>query len=148
MLSYFINMLFMYLMIILSETYFSAKIIHVLDFEIGNVYALLTVHPNTMIVFFYQLDAQILYFNTFFIFLYMFRALLCSSSGRQIVLVQHLVSSLSLGDCSVHRLRESSRNLCTEQSPKENDDTRCCTIRVQFLLLKISTIVLEKCRGI
>ena len=43
-----------------------------------------------------------LYFNTFITFLYMFRALLCSSSG-QIVLVQHLVSSLSLGDCSVHR---------------------------------------------
>ena len=49
----------------------------------------------------------------------MFRALLCSSSGGQIVLVQHLVSSLSLGDCSAHRLLESSRNVCTEQSPKE-----------------------------
>ena len=36
--------------------------------------------------FFYQLDAQILYFNTFITFLYMFRALLCSSSGGQIVL--------------------------------------------------------------
>jgi len=31
--------------------------------------------------FFYQLDAQILYFNRFITFLYMFRALLCSSSG-------------------------------------------------------------------
>ena len=31
--------------------------------------------------FFYQLDAQILCFNTFITFLYMFRALLCSSSG-------------------------------------------------------------------
>jgi hypothetical protein len=31
---------------------------------------------------FYRLDAQILYFNTF-IFLYMFRALMCSSSGGQ-----------------------------------------------------------------
>jgi len=28
----------------------------------------------------------------------------------KIVLLQHLVSSLSLGDCSVHRLREDSRN--------------------------------------
>jgi len=36
----------------------------------------------------------------------MFRALLRSSSGSEIVLVQHLVSSLSLGDCSGHRLRE------------------------------------------
>jgi len=42
-------------------------------------------------------------------------------------IVQHLASSLSLGDCSVHRLREDSLNLCTEQSPKESDDTRCCT---------------------
>ena len=41
--------------------------------------------------------------------------------------IQHLVSSLSLGDCSVDRLREDCRNLCTEQSPKERDDTRCCT---------------------
>ena len=80
-----------------------------------------------MIVFFYQLDAQILYFNKFIMLIYMFRALLCSSSGGQILLVQHLVSSLSLGDCTVHSLRESSRNLCTEQSPKERDDTRCCT---------------------
>jgi hypothetical protein len=83
--------------------------------------------------FFCQLDAQILYFDTFIILLYMFRALLCSSSGGQIVLVQHLVSSLSLGDCSVHSLQEdvdSSRNLCTEQSPIESDNTGCCTIAI------------------
>jgi len=47
-----------------------------------------------VIVLFYQLDVQILYFNTFITFLYMFRALLCTSSGGQIVLVQRLVSSL------------------------------------------------------
>ena len=46
---------------------------------------------------------------------------------RIIVLTQHLVSSPSLGDCSVHRLREDSGNLCIEQSPKKSDDTRCCT---------------------
>jgi len=44
---------------------------------------------------------------------------------RTIVLTQHLVSSLSLGDCSVHRLRWDSRNLCSEESPKESDDTIC-----------------------
>jgi len=60
-----------------------------------------------MIVFFYQLDTQILYCNTFITFLYMFRALLCSSSGGQIVLVQHL-----------------------ELSPKESDDARCCTNKI------------------
>jgi hypothetical protein len=57
---------------------------------------------------FYQLDAQTLYFNTFITFLYMFRALLCSSSGGKIVLVQPLVLSLSLDDSSVHRLRKDS----------------------------------------
>jgi len=35
-----------------------------------------------MIVFFYQPDAQIFYFNTFITFLYMFRAMLCSYSGQ------------------------------------------------------------------
>ena len=39
------------------------------------------------------------------------------------MLVQHLVSSLSLGDCSVHRLRVDCHNLCTEQSPKDSDGT-------------------------
>jgi len=34
--------------------------------------------------FFYNLDAQILYFITFVTFLYLFRALLCSSSGGQL----------------------------------------------------------------
>jgi len=51
-----------------------------------------------------QLDAHI--FNTFITILYMhmFRAITCPSSGGQIVLIQHLVSSLT-----------------------ESDDTRCCT---------------------
>jgi len=51
-----------------------------------------------------------------------------------------------LGDFSDHSLREDSRNLCTEQSPKDSDDTRCCTNTI--VLLKMSTIVLETCRGI
>jgi len=53
-----------------------------------------------------QLDAQI--FNTFItiLYMYMFRAISCSSSGGQIVLIQHLVSSLSVSDRPVHRLRE------------------------------------------
>jgi len=61
------------------------------------------------------------------------------------VLVQHPVSSLSLGDCSVHRLRQASRNLCTEQSLEDSDDTRCCVNTI--VLLKMSTVVLETCRG-
>jgi len=61
------------------------------------------------------------------------------------VLVQPLLSSLSLGDCSVHRLRQSSHNLCTEQSPEESYDTRRCINT--FFLLKMSKIVLhvEEC---
>ena len=94
--------------------------------------------PRSIVVF---TNLMHKFFNTFFIFLYVFRTLLCSSSGGQIVLVQHLVSSLSLRDCSVHRLREFSRNLCTEQSPKDSNDTRCCTNTI--VLLKMSIIVLE-----
>jgi hypothetical protein len=54
-----------------------------------------------------QLDAQI--FNTFItiLYIYMFRAISCSSSGGQIVLIQHLVSSLSVNDRPVHKLRET-----------------------------------------
>jgi len=51
----------------------------------------------------------------------MFRAIGCSSSGGLIVSMQHLMS-LSVGDCSVHRLT----NRCTEQSPADSDDTRGC----------------------
>ena len=63
-----------------------------------------------------------------------------------IVLVEHLVSSLSLDDCSVHRLREDCRNLRSEQSPKESYDIRYCTNKI--VLLKMSTIVLETYRGV
>jgi len=60
----------------------------------------------------------------------MFQALPCSSSGSQIVLIQHPVSSLSVSDCMVHRLREKKKefflNLYTGQSLIENDVTRCC----------------------
>jgi hypothetical protein len=54
-----------------------------------------------------QLDAQI--FNTFItlLYMYMFWAISCSSSGGQIVLIQHLVSSLSVSDLSVHGLRKN-----------------------------------------
>ena len=43
----------------------------------------------------------------------MFRAVLCSSSGGHIVLLQHLVSSLSVNGRTVRPFTES-------------DDTRCC----------------------
>jgi len=43
---------------------------------------------------------------------YMFQALLCSSSGGQIVYVQHLVPSLSMRSRTLHWLREFSHNQC------------------------------------
>ena len=65
-----------------------------------------------------QLDAQI--FNTFItiLYMYMFRAISCSSSGGQTVLIQHLVSSLPVSDRPVHS--------CTGRSLTDSDDTRCC----------------------
>jgi len=51
---------------------------------------------------------------TFIICLYMFRALLCSSSGGQNCIIQHLVLSHCVGGRPVHRLREE---LCTGRPP-------------------------------
>jgi len=56
----------------------------------------LTVHRSIIIVT-DQPNIQFLYYNKFIIFLYMFRALLCSSSGGQHCIIQHLVSSHSVG---------------------------------------------------
>jgi len=66
-------------------------------------YVSLTVHISTITLVNDQLDAKIL--NTFItiLYMYMFRAISCSSSGGQIVLIQHLVSSLT-----------------------DSNDTRCC----------------------
>jgi len=50
--------------------------------------------------------------------LYMFRALLCSSSGGSIVYVQHQVPSLSPNQCNVRPLTDS-------------DGTRCCTYKIE-----------------
>jgi len=52
--------------------------------------------------------------------LYMFRAVLCSSSGGQIVRIQHMVSSLSMSGRGGRAL-------------------------LQFDLLRMSTILLESC---
>ena len=74
-----------------------------------------------------QLDAQI--FNTFItiLYIYMFRAISCSSSGVQIVLIQHLVSPLSVSDRPVNRLRERFLSPPVHRrSLTESGDTRCC----------------------
>ena len=57
----------------------------------------------------------------------MFRALPCSSSGGLILLLLHLVLSLSVNNCTVRQLRaESALNRRTVQLFTESDDTRRC----------------------
>ena len=70
---------------------------------------------------------------------------MCSSSGGQNCVVQHLVSSHSVGGRPVRRLSESSLNLRTGRPSAECDDTRCCII--QFWPPGDEHIVLETCSG-
>ena len=63
---------------------------------------LLTMHLSIILVT-DQLNVQILVYNKYIILLYMFRALLCSPSGGQNCIIQHLVSSHSVGGRPVHR---------------------------------------------
>jgi len=70
-------------------------------------YVLLTVHLSIITVI-NQLNGKFLYYNKFIICLYMFRALLCSSSGGQNCIIWYLVSSHSVRCRPVHRLREDS----------------------------------------
>jgi len=114
-----------------------------------NFYILLTVHPNIMIAsFFTSLMHKFFILIHFTIFLYMFRALLCSSSGGKIVLLQHLVSSLFLGDCSVHRLREDSPLVTCVLNSHLQRVTIPDAVLIQVDLLKMGIIVLEPCRGL
>jgi len=73
-------------------------------------YVSLTVHHSITLAN-DQLDAQI--FNTFItiLYMYMFRAISCSFSGGQIVLIQHLISSLSVSDRPVHLCNRRCHNL-------------------------------------
>jgi len=79
----------------------------------------------------------------------MFRAVLCSSSEGQIVLLQHLVSSLSVNDRTVYRLRADCSLLSTGilygrlQRVMIPD-----AVMVQFVLLRMSVVLLETCRGL
>ena len=60
----------------------------------------------------------------------MFRALTYPSSGGQIVLSQHLVSSLSVNGCTVCRMRADSAEFALTRHTvlycTESDDTRYC----------------------
>jgi len=76
-----------------------------------------------------------LFYNTFITVLYMLRATSCSSSGGQIVLIQHLVESLSV----------SSRPVCIPDGHWHRL-TIPDAVLVQFdLLMKSTTLVVEDC---
>jgi hypothetical protein len=81
-----------------------------------------------------QLNAQ-MFSNTYITILYMFRTISCSSSGGQILLIQHLLSSLSVSERPVHRF---FLNLCTGRSLTESVDTRCCIIP-EVVLIQLSS---------
>ena len=68
----------------------------------------------------------------------MFRAVPCSSSGGQIVSLQHLISSLSVNGCTVCLLRADSSHLHRLIIP---DDAL-----IQFDVLMMSIVMLETCR--
>jgi len=74
---------------------------------------------------FYQLYAQILYFNIFYYTQLHVSSTIMLIVRRIIVLVQRLVSPLSLGDCSVHRLREDSVTVFTVSGINETVTATC-----------------------
>jgi len=76
---------------------------------------------------------KFLFYNKCVIFLYMFWALLCSSSGGQNCIIQHPVSSHSVGGRPVRRLREE-----IIQSITKNNNFP------QHLLLKLNWQILHK----
>ena len=63
--------------------------------------------------------------------LYMFRTLLCLSSGGSIIYVQHLVPSLSVSGRTLHWLREFFLNQCNVRPLTDSDGTRCCTYTIE-----------------
>ena len=62
----------------------------------------------------------------YIIILDMFRAVLCSSSGGHIMLLQHLVSSLSVNSTPVESGLQSALNRRTIRPFTVIDVTRCC----------------------
>ena len=97
-----------------------------------------------------QCTIYLFYNNIYYIIILdMFRAIPCSSSGGQIVLLQHLVSSLSISSYTVHQLRADCSPLSTGAL---NSFLWRVTIpdvvTIQFDLLKMSMVLLETCQGL
>jgi len=70
----------------------------------------------------------------------MFRAVLCSSSGGQIVLLQHLV--LSVNGRTVRRLSPISTGVLYGRLQRV---TITDAVIIQFYLLKMNIVLLETC---
>jgi hypothetical protein len=80
-------------------------------------------------------------FNIFItiLYIYTFRAISCSSSGGQIVLIQHLVSSLPVSDRPVHRLRQEKVEVC-------NVLKRCVSSwSLAKVIIQVSTTCFGRC---
>jgi len=77
--------------------------------------------------------------------MYMFRAISCSSSGGQIVLIQHLLSSVSVSDRPVYRLRRKSSFSTSAPDGHLLTVTIPDVVLIQFDLLRMSKILLETC---
>jgi len=76
----------------------------------------------------------------------MFRAVPCSSSEGQIVLLQHLVSSLTVNGRTVCRLRVDCSPLSTDiQYGRLQWVTIPDAIIIKFVLLWMSKVLLETC---
>jgi hypothetical protein len=73
----------------------------------------------------------------------MFQAILWSSSGGQIALLEHLVSSLSVSGRTVHRLRALSTGALHGRLQRV---TIPDAVTIQFDLLRMSIVLLETCR--
>jgi len=71
--------------------------------------------------------------------LYMFRTILCSSSGGSIVYVQHLVPSLSVSGRTLHWLTSVTYRRSLRVTVPG-------AVHIQLNLLKMSIIMLETCR--
>ena len=109
-------------------------------------YISLTVHPNLMIVFFTNL------MHKFFILIHLSYSATCFEHYYAHLQEENFISTacgivtLCRRLFSTQVIREDSRNLRTEQSPKYSDETRCCNNTI--VLLKMSIIVLETCTGV
>jgi len=79
----------------------------------------------------------------------MFQAALCSSSGGQIVLLQQLVSSLSVNGRTVYQLRADCSPVSTSiLYGRLQRVTIPDAVIIQFVLLKMSIVLLGTCRGL